>query len=183
MEQREALTLLGEVERVRRRTRAEIGALWFPLVVFGALSLFSAPLNEVELAIYWAVAAPIGVVLVSFFYYRRERSLGVESRLLPTAVAIGVIIVGTAVTGSLGGILGFEMVSAVGPSLAVSAGLLMFARIEHSPPLAGVALGMAALAVALAAMGAAPDMVASLLAATGGAAAVLLGLGYRLLGR
>lgn len=176
MEQREALALLDQVRETRRRTKAQVGGLWFPLILFGGLSLLSTPLNGPSLGVYWAVAAPIGVALNAAFYCRRERAVGIESRLGPIIVATAVIVVGTAVTGSVGGALGAEMVAAAGPTFAVSIGLAMFARITHSDHLAALALGMATLAGALVIFGVAAAATASILAAGTGAASMLVGL-------
>lgn len=182
MERYEALALLNEVQRVRRRTKTEVGGLWFPLVVFGALSVLSAPLYGPALGVYWMVASPIGIALTVGFYCRRERAVGAESRVRPIVSAMGMIVVGTAVTGSLGGALGAERIAAIGPTLAVAAGLLMFARIEHSEPLAVLAAGMVTAAVALAIFGVAPAAAATALAAGTGTASLLLGLAMRIRG-
>lgn len=183
MQQQDAVELLDSLARVRRKTRLSISALWFPLVVFGALSLASAlvswRISAAALGAYWLVAAPVGSLATSLFYRQRERRVGLEMPAGPTVLAVAVIVVGAFGSGALGGVLGAETLSAVGPPLSVSAGYLLFARLERSRPLGAVAAALAATAVGVAVAGTEPDDAATLLAVVYGLAFLLTGLAYR----
>lgn len=184
MRQEDAVDLLDQVARVRRSTRLSVGALWFPLVLFGFLSLVSGAVSwrvgADALGAYWLVAAPIGSVATSLFYRRRERRVGLEMPAGPALLAVAVIILGAFGTGALGGALGAETLSAVGPPLFVSIGYLMFARLERSLLLGGVAAGLAVTALAVAVAGMAAAEAATLLAVVYGVTLMLTGLAYRI---
>ncbi len=179
----QAEELLDEVTRVRRTTRSALHGLWFPLVLFGVLSCVSAVvswrLGGDSLGVYWAVAAPLGSGLTGLFYHRQEQRVGLEVPVRRWLPGVVIILVGAFSTGLLGGALGAEMVSAVGPPLFVSLGYLFFARMERSVPLAIVAAALAALAMALAFSGGSADLLATVLAAAYGIAFVGTGLALR----
>ncbi len=154
--------------------------MWFPLVVFGALSFLSAVLSwrmdGDVLGIYWAFAGPLGSVLTAAFYIREERRVGVQMPAWPSVVGAAIIFVGAFTTGALGGVLHTEMVSAVGPLLFVCLGYLIFARIERSTPRAVIAIALAALTVTMATTGTTATNVASLLAAAYGVTFIVTGI-------
>ncbi|MGI8593301.1 MAG: hypothetical protein ACR2ML_02860 [Solirubrobacteraceae bacterium] len=168
---------LAELAHLRSRTRGTLRSFWFPLVLFGGLTLASAPLYAIggaAVGVFWLVAAPAGIVATSRYYRRRELRLGIEGPTAPY-VATGIAIALAAwLTGALGG----EEVSTYGPSLAIAAGTLVFAALDRSAALAGVAAGLvaAAAAVALAGVGTAA---APLLAAAFGAGYLIAGLLFR----
>jgi len=172
--------ILDEVDRVRRGTRTALHGMWFPLVVFGSLTCLGAgvswQLGGASLAVYWAVAAPVGSVATGIFYSREQRRVGIEMPSWHWMVGVAVIIVGAFSTGTLGGMLGAEMVSAVGPPLSVSLGYLIFAWIERSPVLATIAVALATLTLAMAISEASPTTVATVLAATYGLVFLVTGL-------
>ncbi len=184
MQEREAAELLDSVARVRRRTRLSMSALWFPLVVFGSLTLVSAvvswQVSADALGAYWLVAAPVGSVATSLFYRRRERRVGLEMPARPAVLAVAVILLGAFGSGALGGVLGAETLAAVGPPLSVSAGYLMFARLERSLPLGAVAVALAVTALGVVAAGTTPEDATTVLAVVYGLAFVVTGLAYRL---
>ncbi len=184
MQQQDAVDLLDQVARVRRRTRRTLGALWFPLVLFGSLTLLSGLVSwrvgAEALGAYWLVAAPVGSVATSLFYRRRERRVGLEMPTRPALLAVAVIVLGAFGSGALGGALGAETLSAVGPPLFVSAGYLLFAQIEGSPLLGGVAAALAVTALGVAVAGTAPADAATLLAVVYGVTFLLTGLAFRM---
>jgi hypothetical protein len=144
---------LGEVALVRARTRAALQALWFPSVLFGGLTLASAPIVFVwggqALGWYWPFAAVIGAVLTSRFFHAREQELGLASRAGPYVVTFALLIVATMALGALG----TGQVRVVGPPLAVSVGNLVFAFLARSRWLAVVAITVAVVTLALGALG------------------------------
>src|SRR6185295_5042421 len=91
----DAANVLRHIESVGRQTRDLLRAFWFPLVVFGAITLASA---LVQLAwpgawvgLFWAVTGPLGGMAVGRFYRARELRLGLSRPALPyilTAVGI-----------------------------------------------------------------------------------------------
>lgn len=172
--------LLDEVARVRHATRTTLRGLWFPLVLFGALSCVSAVVSwgfgGASLGVYWAVAAPLGSAVTGVFYHRQERRVGLEVPPGRWMFGVVVILVGAFATGALGGALGAERVSAAGPPLFVSLGYLIFARIERSAPLAIIAAALGGLTVAVAVSGVSADTVASVLAAAYGVVFLTTGI-------
>jgi hypothetical protein len=70
---REAL-LYGD--HLRRRARRDVGIAWFPLVLFGTLTLASVavarPASEAQT--YWLIAGPLGGAAVGLHAYRRGGS-------------------------------------------------------------------------------------------------------------
>ena len=100
--------LLGELSRLRRRTRAARHAYWFPLVLFGLLTCAAAPLytataapgpgggyragatlpllgglpgarGGLSLGWYWAVALTAGYLATVLWYRRHARRAGVRT--------------------------------------------------------------------------------------------------------
>lgn len=176
-------TLLNDVERLRRRTRADLRATWFPLVLFGVLSMASAAVawrfGPSALGLFWAMAAPVGSVATGVYYSRREHRMGLEAPVAPYVIVAGVIIVGAFVTGGLGGALGATAVSVFGPPLWISAGYLLFARLARSRGLAAVAVALATLTVATGVAKMQPDQAAWILSLAYGAAFLVTGLVFR----
>ena len=64
MQAQEASEALQLIELLRSRTRSALRVVWFPLVVFGALFLLSAPLvwlaRGPAVGAYWALAGAAG---------------------------------------------------------------------------------------------------------------------------
>jgi hypothetical protein len=175
-----AYELIGEVHRVRRRTRARASVMWFPLLLFGALSLVSALVvvryGGRALGPYWMVAGPAGGIATAIASWRRGSRLGVSVPGAPYAAAAAFILVGASLAGWAGDALGKHLISAAGPSLVVSMGYLLFARLERSPALTGVAAGLAVLTVGVLATGIGPESMAAILAVIHGAVFVATGL-------
>lgn len=124
---------LDSLALARERTRSVLDRGWFAFVAWGAVVLASAPvqllLADTAIVAYW-IAAPIGAVIVtSRWFSKQARVDGIEPRYVKLYIATGAIIaVGCFVTGAMGegGTL-----SAVGPPLILSAGLLVFAFLDR----------------------------------------------------
>lgn len=105
-------------------------SVWFPLTLFGGLLILSAPLCEVAqgraLGVFWIIAGPGATVVVTRYFRSRGLRLGAEVAPTPYVIA-SVILVVAAV--------------ALGPILALPAGLLLFAALDRSRALAVVAAG------------------------------------------
>jgi hypothetical protein len=144
---------LMELKELRQRTRSRLDDYWFPLVVFGALSIASAPfswlLDGAAMGLFWLVAAPAGSVAVSVHCRRRELSLGLGADARPYLLtASGIFVVAMAAV-TLGGAFDREMLAAVGPPLAVSAGYLIFGHLVRSHVVTTLALGLAGMTILL----------------------------------
>lgn len=180
MDTRVARELIDDIERVRHRSRARASTMWFPLVLFGVLSVLSAGIVVVyggeALGPYWSAAGPAGGVATAAHAIWRGRRVGVETRWGPYAAVSVMVLVGTFATGTGGALMDRPMISAVGPSLVVSVGYLFFARLEHSGLLGGLAFALAALALALPLAGAEAEPAAATLAAVYGVVCLTTGL-------
>ena len=183
MQAQEASEALQLIERVQRRTRATLRVVWFPLVVFGALFLVSAPLvwlaRGPAVGAYWALAGPLGGVTVGRYYQRRERDLGLEGPWVAYVVTGVGIMVGCFSVVAVGKALDSEMTVAVGPCLVVSAAYVVFALLDRSAALGVLAVGLAAVSLGLAATGWEPREVGAALAVLYGGNFVVTGLAYR----
>ena len=182
----EARQTLHELRRIRRETRAALDSLWFPLVVFGALTLVSSVVFTVAGpqafgGLYWPVAGVAGGAVTAWYYSRREGSIGVGAAAAPHAATGAAILIGTLGLGWGGALLGLPIVSAAGPSLVVAAGFLAFAYLERSAALAGIAVGLATMTLTLVAVGLDASRLTAVGTATYGAAFLVTGLAHRLL--
>jgi hypothetical protein len=144
---RQAQEIVEEVDRLRSATRSQLSAMWWPLLVFGLLTLASAALiagfGADALGVYWAVAGPLGGITVGAFYRNRERAIGVESPSLPYVLTALAVLIGAMAAGVIGDAAGSPLGAAAAPSLVVSAGFLVFAALERSALLAAVAVALA----------------------------------------
>ena len=178
-----AAETLQQVEGARRRTRSDLTAFWFPLVLFGALTLVSAPVavlsNAATLGAYWAVAGPVGGIATGWYYWRREQRLGVEGPALPYVATAVAVLVGALLAGGIGAASGSELASGAGPNLVVAAGLLVFAWLDRSAAVAALGGGLAGLVVVMAAAGVDPEVLVIVLALAFGTPSVLIGLTSR----
>jgi hypothetical protein len=154
--------------------------MWFPLLLFGVLSLASVPVTLTYglrgQGLFWAVAGPVGGALTAVFYALAGRRIGFEMSGRPYLLAIGVILAGAAASGMVGGIERWPTLSVAGPPLAVCAGLLLIARHRRSVSLAWLAGLVGAVDVALLASGTGSRRTAILLGLAYGVPAILLGL-------
>ena len=183
MQAQEASEALQLIERLQRRTRATLRVVWFPLVVFGTLFLASAPLlwlaSGPAVGAYWAVAGSAGGVTVGRYYQHRERDLGLEGPWVPYFITGLGILAGCFSVVALGKALDSEMTVAVGPCLVVSAGYVVFAILDRSAVLGGVAVGLAVVSLGLAATGWEARQVGAALAVIYGGTFLATGLACR----
>jgi hypothetical protein len=153
---------IEEIEQVRRRSRARASVMWFPLVLFGALQLGGTAMLSLDsgdaVGAYWTVAGPLGAIATGAYAAWWARRVGVEVAWAPYAVTGGLMVVFSIALGAIGGIAGWNTLAAAGPPLVVSAGLLVFARLERSRGLAAVALALAAVVGVLLVLRVEPDL-------------------------
>ena len=170
---------LDQLDEVKRRTRADLRVFWFPLVLFGGLTLVSAGVivlfDDRALGVYWPLAGPLGGIATSWYYHRHERSVGVERWAAPHVATAVLIVVGASLAGGVGSATDAPLLAAVGPYLVVAAGYLVFAWLERSTHVAAVALALGGLAAVLGVAGFEAEAAALTLALLGGA--LLLGTG------
>jgi len=146
----EAASLLEQAEHRRERAQADLDAFWFPLVLFGSLSMVAAGLSLAvgldSLGLFWLVAGPGGGALTARHYIRRGRRLGVGRVGWPYVAVSAALMIGAFLTGGLG----TGLVQELGPVSCVACCYLGFAWIERSVAVACVALGMGGVIAALA---------------------------------
>lgn len=139
----DARAALEQVDRLRSDARADLSAFWFPLVLFGALTVLSAlPAARGDgtgVAIFWAFAGPLGGIAVGMYSYWHEQRVGLSRPPAPFIVTAGALLVAAfALPAVTSGRLQ-EVVSA----FAVAGAYLVFARLERSVVLVGVSVVMA----------------------------------------
>lgn len=160
---RQAAEALDDLARLRRRTRRSLGAPWFPLVCFGALTVVSAPLDAVAgtaaLLPLWLMAGVAGMLLTRRHYRDRARQRGVTGRGRHVwAVAVGMLL-GCMTAGVAAGMISGAPGGVLAPILVVLAGYLVLGWMQRDP-VASLALAPgAALAAAFALAGLAPWIV------------------------
>lgn len=159
-----ASRLLDEVSHVRSRTRYHLQSYWFPVTLFGAITLLSAPFTLIgdgaAVGWFWCVAGPSGGALVGYYYRNRELRLGVGSPALPyilTGVAMmaGAFLLPAFITGPA---------QASVSSFSIAIGYVVFGLLERSKMLVAVGFVIAAVpTVVIVGDVAAPGMVTALL--------------------
>lgn len=160
---RQAADLLGEVVRVRRRTRRSLGVPWFPLLCFGALNMLSAPLIVVAglavLAPLWLVAGSAGMLLIHRHYRRRAQCRGVTGLGRRAWTIAAAMFSGCLAAALTAGLLGGAEAGFLAPIIVIFIGYLVLGWLLRTPlPPLVVAPG-AALAIALLLGGLAPWLV------------------------
>jgi hypothetical protein len=151
MQTSEADRLLGATQAAGRRTRSILAANSFPMILFGVLALASALVAEVwpwpATAVLWLVGAPLASVATGLWYRSRELEHGVAANAWPFIATAVCIVVGATALGfaGRGGAL-----SDAGPLFVIGLGYLIFARLERSVPVAGLAACVLVSAIALA---------------------------------
>lgn len=150
----EAARTLTSIRATRKRTRADLRSYWYPLVVFGVLTLLSTPFFEIwdgaGAGLYWLVAAPAGIAVVARHSRRRELSTGLAPAPRPYIVTAVCLVAACFALGFGGGIADEPDVANFGPPLAVAAAYLVYAWLERSVLLVVLACALAGLTVALA---------------------------------
>lgn len=187
MDTRRAAQTLEQLEGLRARTRADLGSAWFPLVVFGLLTLASSPVRLLAgpeaFGMYWTVAGLAGGAVVGGYYAIGQRRKGIRAPCgWPLLIAV-VILAGTLGLGWYGGTAGRPLLAAVGPPLVVAGGYLLFAWLSRDLLLIAVFLSLAGLTGALLLGGVDPPRLTVALTIAYGGAFTLTGLGYRVSGR
>jgi hypothetical protein len=177
----EAARTLAGVRAARDATRGRLSAFWYPLIVFGALTMLSAPTFAIwdgaGVALFWLVAAPLGTFLTIRHQRAEMLATGAVRVERPYIVTGCALIAACFILGGVGGATGQEDIANFGPPLAISTAYLMFAWLERNVRLAVLAVALAALAIfALAADAGHP---AQSLALGYGGSFVLLGLSER----
>jgi hypothetical protein len=145
----DTLRTLGEVERLRERTRYAVEWGWIPFLIFGAVVLLSVPFALIDgsaLGVYWLFAGPVGVLATLYAIRSLEVRTGVFERneylyaLVITAMVAGAIVVGWTADG-----IGSE----VGHTFPIGAGLLVIAAIDRSALVAWTGAAVIVLGVVL----------------------------------
>jgi hypothetical protein len=181
MQSQDAAHTLREVERLRRRARADLGQLDIPLIIFGSLMLGSAVVTSgsgTGLARYWLIAAPVGTLLTAWHYRRQGREQGIAgSTSFDLAVGAAIMLAAFAAA-SAASAVGSPLAAAVCPVGAVTVAYLALAWYARKLVLAVIAAGLALLALALWLGGVTPERAALVLAEAGGASLLGAGIGY-----
>ncbi|HXY72705.1 MAG TPA: hypothetical protein VEM41_09185 [Actinomycetota bacterium] len=152
MQAGDAMEMLASAQTQRRRARADLRAEWFPLVLFGILTIVSAPLYAQQLAfggwafpwvyLYWLVAGSLGYLAVARYFRRREAELGIGSSFAAYVwVGVGLFLYTFGLLNALpfawiGLVPTMWLIPGFAPIVAIGAGLLALAWVERSPSLA-----------------------------------------------
>lgn len=159
--------LLKEMAALRRRTRADRHGYWFPLVLFGVLTVAAAPLyvarrvpgpvydgegilvpgpvyefqaSTGRIGRYWLAALIIGGLLTVWWYRRRGRRIGPQSAGAVAVVTAAVAVAAVAVLGFTPiAWIGWPLDRGYGATLIIAAGLIALARVDRSHVLIGIA--------------------------------------------
>jgi hypothetical protein len=168
--------LLAEMATLRRRARADRHGYWFPLLLFGALTVAAAPFyvlpeaqpgeslggvgssNDLYVLAtvgdggragrYWSAALIVGGLLTVWWYWRRGRRIGPPGAGTVAVTAAAAAVVAVAVIGftPLRWVI-WPLGHGYSYSLVIAAGLLGLAWVERSSALTGVAAAYTAAAV------------------------------------
>lgn len=177
----EAARTLESVRATRDATHGQLRSYWYPLIVFGTLTMLSAPFFALwdggGVALFWLVAAPAGSFAVVRHQCTQALIMGAGRAVRPYAITGIALIVACFGLGAIGGATGELDIANFGPPLAVAAAYVAFAWLERSAALAALATGLAALTIGFAVSGV--DHAAPILALTYGASFVVVGLAAR----
>jgi hypothetical protein len=145
--------LLEEVERLQAHTRRSLGAPWFPLVLFGGLTMLSALFVSVSgpgvLVIFWPIAGALAMAAIHGHYRRRGRARGLSGPKRQWWLGAGLF--AASLGGALvGGRVAGTAAALVVPIAATFAAYVLFGWLQHNPVLpaavavaAGIAAGLA----------------------------------------
>jgi len=129
MERTDAQALLRDAERLRRRARGDRHASSVPLLIFGALTVISAPLALFLWPVggwFWLLAGPAGFLATGWWYRRQQTRSGIgEGRGSYTVAGVSTL-------------LAFVLLPVVwiAPLPVVAAGLLVVAALQRNRYLA-----------------------------------------------
>lgn len=86
------------VDDVGTSTRSHLQLFWFPLLVFGVVSLGAAVVEVIgtgfTVGLYWMVCGVVGGMLTSRHYERREDDLGLIRDAKPYLVIVALLAIG-----------------------------------------------------------------------------------------
>jgi hypothetical protein len=130
MERTEAQALLRDAERLRRRARGDRHASSVPLLIFGGLTVISAPLTLPRLFplgdVFWLLAGPAGFLVTGWWYRRQQTRSGIgEGRGSWTVAGVSILLA-----------LALLPVVWIAPLPIVGAGLLVLAVLQRNRYLA-----------------------------------------------
>lgn len=126
---------LDALDLARARTRSVLDRGWFAFIVWGVVVLVSAPvqlwLADAAIGGYWMVAAIGAAIVTSRWFIRQSVADGIEPRHRTFyIVVLFAIMIGCFATGAAGD---GGTLTAVGPPLILSAGLLLLAYVDRDP--------------------------------------------------
>lgn len=183
MEHDEASAVLNELAQAQLRTRVKLEALWFPLVLFGALmagsALVATAISGPAVAAYWALAGPLGGIACGLFFRRQGLARGVEPRVALPVLGGAAIIAGCFLGYWAGSALVSATFAAVVPFLVISIAYQVPAHLEGRARFGAIAAALGACALVLGISDVAAATVSALLSAVYGLTFVLYGLTYR----
>ncbi len=150
MAEADVVRTLGEVERLRERTRYAIEWGWIPFLIFGGLVLLSVPFALIgdgsALGIYWLFAGPAGVLATLYAVRSLEIRTGIfERNEYAYASVIAAMVAGAIVVGWTADGIGSE----VGHTFPIGIGLLVIAAMDRSALVALTGAAILALGAAL----------------------------------
>jgi hypothetical protein len=121
---------LAEVQAVRRRNRARLGLLRFPLLGLAALQLCSAAwtlaFGRDHLAMFYAPGLLLVAGLSGVNARRSAHSRGVQAKVYPWMVTALILLVFSASVSRWGFAQGLTLVEEIGPGLVFAIGILGF---------------------------------------------------------
>jgi hypothetical protein len=177
MESVDAERTLTEVERVRRGTRRAVHPIWFSNLATGLFFLGVALLAAVDAGssaarIFWLAGGLATLTSIAGYYVRRERALGVESRVWDPTVGVvlamfaGIVAANALIDGETAGVIALypaavgtlalaallrdPVEAAAGVALTVVAAAVLAADPAHPWPWAALGLGLTMLIAGLA---------------------------------
>jgi hypothetical protein len=186
MQSQEAAHVLEDVERLQRRARADLRHLDVPLIVFGLLMLGSAAMTSgsgADLACYWLVAAPVGILLTVWLSLRQGRKGGIVGSSYSRLAVSVVITVAAFAAATTASAVSSPLAAAVCPVLAIGAAYLILAWLGRAPMLGVVGACLLLLGLVLWVDGIAAEHAAVSLAVAGGASLLATGVWYWRAGR
>jgi hypothetical protein len=150
MAEADAVRTLGEVERLRERTRYAVEWGWIPFLIFGGAVLLSVPFALVDdgsaLGVYWLFAGPLGVLATLYAVRSLEVRTGIfERNEYVYAFVIAAMVAAAVAVGRTAEGIGSE----VGHTFPIGIGLLVIAAIDRSALVALTGAAILALGAAL----------------------------------
>lgn len=146
LDREKAIQTVEKLELLKETTRTNLRGAWFPLVLFGLLTLLSAVVLAIwggpALGPFWSVAGIGGGIVTGAFYRRRELKIGVTDAAAPYLITAAALFVAAFGLGMVGGISGNDTLAFAGPPIAIALAYLVFAYLENQTSLALVSLAL-----------------------------------------